>query len=360
MIGFRIEKALPNFRGTDPGLAELPRDFNDQVLPMNEFELLRGNAKERRQRLREFAYGFAEGHGTTYSKLSPASESDQGMYNSIIIANGEKTSDELAMNAGELRTPGECWRWMDVPATERDCPDVFDLAPEFNSLAERASWYSSTCAANRNGCKRHHRVALDHFINKVVPRRREVRSELLKLRNSFVNDVTVGETDVGPRHMAMNFGHLYAAGVLAVRLKTVPWSEKLVLKCVRRCYRAARREIKTEAELLRRALKRLSVRAKKRTILEKGVPISLTGVDGFRRNNAGQTTVTVRAEAFKTWFDDPRQPRLVLEWLRKQGRLPNCPPAPKAGHAIVWAETQPNWPDGSRPRSIVITFNTTV
>jgi len=358
VVGFNREKALPNFRSTDAALSEMPREFNDHVLPVNELGLLRGNATERRQRLREFAYGLAEGHGTTYSKLSSASGSDQGDYHSIVIANGEKSSDDMAMEAGEFRLPGECVRFIDVSAIERGCPDVFDLGPKFDSPEPRAKWADSTCVLIRKGCKKHHGVALDHFIGKVVVGIEGIRSELVKLRDSFVDSVTEGCADPVARHLAKNFGHLYAAGVLAVRFKTVPWSEELVFKCIRRSYRAARREIKTEAELLRRGLLRLSDQAKKRaTLLNaqcKGQ--TLKHVDGYRRNGIGRTTLTVRAEAFKAWFADPRQPRLVLECLRKRGCLANGHTAPGRGQGIVWAESQPLWPDGTRPRSIVITL----
>jgi hypothetical protein len=61
VIGFSAEDDLPNFRGSDAGLGELPRDFNDHVLPLNEFSLMRGNAIETRQRLRELTFGLAEG-----------------------------------------------------------------------------------------------------------------------------------------------------------------------------------------------------------------------------------------------------------------------------------------------------------
>jgi hypothetical protein len=37
--------------------------------------------------------------------------------------------------------------------------------------------------------------------------------------------VTAGESDHVVQHLAKNFGHIYAAGILAVRFGTVPWSE---------------------------------------------------------------------------------------------------------------------------------------
>ena len=63
---------------------------------------------------------------------------------------------------------------------------------------------------------------------------------------------------------------------------------------------------------------------------------------------------TIRAEAFKEWFPDIRQPNIVLKFLRSKNALPSRRPPTKNGVAIVWAESQPKWPDGTRPRSVVI------
>jgi Domain of unknown function (DUF927) len=355
--GFGTEKALPNFRCTDAALGELPGQFNGHALTLNEFGLLRGNPKERRQRQREFVFGAAEGHGTTYSQMSPAAKAGQNEYGTILIANGEETSDKLAMHAGEFRLAGECSRWMDLPAIEPGSPDIFDFAPELGKK-ERAAWFSKTCAAVRRGCRRHHGVASRHFVRNLMKSRKTVRAELAQLRDSFVQAVAEGETDQVVLHMAKNFGHLYAAGVLAVQFKTVRWSEKLVMTCIGRSFRAARREIKTEAELLRRALLSLKAKAKSRTTLldKKHMTPSLRTVDGYRRKDGKEkTVVTVRAEAFKRWFKDARQARLVLDYLRKHGRL-ICSGTPGHGQSIKWAESQPTWPDATRVRSIVITF----
>jgi putative DNA primase/helicase len=70
VVGFASEQELPNFRTTDVALGELPASFSDMLLPMNELGLLKGNAAERGQRIRDLAYGFAEGRGTTYSKFA--------------------------------------------------------------------------------------------------------------------------------------------------------------------------------------------------------------------------------------------------------------------------------------------------
>jgi putative DNA primase/helicase len=355
VIGFATEKALPNFRCTDAAFGELPGQFNDHVLPLNEFGLLRGTPRERRQRVRELTFGAAEGHGTTYSQLSPASGSALREYRSILVANGEETSDDLATRAGEIREGGEYHRWIDVPAIHVDSPDVFDMAPELDD-DDRAPWFSKACADMREGCRRHHGVAIRHFLGSVISDTKNLPVQLGQLRGQFVEAVVNGESDHVVRHMARNFGHLYAAGVLAVRFKTVPWSEEMVMTCVRRCFRAARGEIKTEAELLSRGLRAVKAKAKRETILlSKRNGQSLKNVDGYRRQEGKKETVTVRAEAFKRWFNDRRQPRLVLDCLRQNGRL-ICSGSPGHGQGIKWAESQPTWPDGTRVRSVVISF----
>jgi hypothetical protein len=355
--GFGTEKALPNFRSTDAALGELPGQFNDHVLPLNEFGLMRGTPKERRQRQREFTFGATEGCGATFSQRSPAANAAQNEYLCILVGNGEETSDELAMRAGEFRYAGECHKWMDVPAIEGASLDVFDLAPELDD-DERAAWFSNTCANIREGCREHHGVANREFVRQVMKRRSTVSAKLATLRDSFVKAVARTETDHVVRHMARNFGHLYAAGALAVQFEIVRWSEEHVMECVGRCFQAARREIKTEAELLRLSLLILEKAAKSQTtrVDKDHGGRFLKKIDGYRRNEGKKKTiVTVRAEAFKRWFNDPRQPGLVLEFLRKNGRLV-CSGSPGPGQGIKWAESQPVWPDGTRVRSIVITF----
>ena len=147
-------------------------------------------------------------------------------------------------------------------------------------------------------------------------------------------------------------GHIYAAAVIGVRYATLPWSEKLVRKCVVRCYRDARRELKTEADLLRQGLDVLGDKIRE---LPKANGTDLKYAEGFKSGGMMRDRATIRAEAFKGWFPDARQASVVLRWLRAQNALPSRPALPlKDGLAIKWAESQPTWPDGSRRRSIVI------
>jgi hypothetical protein len=270
---------------------------------------------------------------------------------SISLATGEETSNEIARDAREIRMGGESVRWIDLAAKRNGADDIFDRIPKKVREAERAKWADQRCGKVRQGCRRNHGVTIRQFIEHVIRNRETVRKMLLSLRQEFLDRVIKAGDDAVVRHLAKCFAHIYAAAVIGVGFGTLPWSAKTVRKCIERCYRDARRELNTESDLLRDGLGIL--RAKTRN-LPKANGAGLKSAEGFRAGGMSKRT-TIRAEAFKGWFPDARQPNLVLKFLRSKNVLPSRPMPPnKNGPAIVWAESQPTWPDGSRPRSIVI------
>jgi hypothetical protein len=89
--------------------------------------------------------------------------------------------------------------------------------------------------------------------------------------------------------------------------------------------------------------------------LPKANGTDLKYAEGFKTGGMMRERATIRGEAFKGWFPDARQANVVLRWLRAKDALPSRPTLPlEEGPGIKWAEAQPTWPDGSRPRSIVI------
>jgi hypothetical protein len=110
-----------------------------------------------------------------------------------------------------------------------------------------------------------------------------------------------------------------------------------------------RRELNTETDLLREGLRLMHAKIR---ALPKANGADPKSSDGFKRGTNPNQAI-IRADAFKGWFPDVRQPNVVLKFLRTKNALPSRP-TPKSGIGIVWAESQPKWPDGTRRRSIVI------
>jgi hypothetical protein len=125
--------------------------------------------------------------------------------------------------------------------------------------------------------------------------------------------------------------------------------------------RTCGKQFNSRSDLLRQGLSILCRKLKSEELVRIGSSatghFSLERASGYTRSRGTGQHVTIRADKFKSWFDDPRQPRLVLEWLRSKNALPARPAVPtKGGTGIVWAESQPTWPDGSRRRSVEITI----
>jgi Domain of unknown function (DUF927) len=358
--GFGTERDLPNFRSTDTALGEIPASFNDMLLPLNELGLLKGRTSERSERIRGLSYGFAEGRGTTYSKFVPTTKSDaERKWRSIFLATGEEAIEQISEAAGHTRAIGEAIRWSDLRATRKSTEDIFDFCPDEVTERNRKTWVRQQCVALRDASRAHRGVALKHFIRHVIKCRRTIAADLDALTRQFVEKVANEEDGQAVRHLATCFGHIAAAGILGVRFGTVPWTERFVVRCIKQCYRDARRGLRTEGDLLREGLRILEngIHSKLLKFSRKKPPSksAWNAADGYWEKTNRGTKATIRGEAFKDWFPDQRQPVIVLRWLYSKNALSSKRgPSGSSVPSITWAENQPMWPDGSRARSIVI------
>jgi hypothetical protein len=361
VVGFASEQELPNFRTTDAALGEIPASFSDMLLPMSELGLLKGNAAERGQRIRDLAYGFAEGRGTTYSKFAPINQSDDvgRKWRSIFLASGEEAIERISELAGQTRAIGAAIRWIDLNATRNGADDIFDFGPKEVAGEDRQAWVQRQCVASREGCRSHHGVTLKHFIRRAIKRRKTIAAELDHLIKQFVEEVTDKDDGNAVRHLATCFGLIAAGGILGVRFGTLPWSKKFVIRCIKRCYRDARRGLRTETDLLQEGLRTFQhgIKAKLLKISHKKCHSKSTWktADGYREKTNLGIKATIRGGAFKDWFKDQRQPAIVLRWLYSKNALSSKHgPGGTYTPAITWAESQLTWPDGLRHRSIVV------
>ena len=177
VIGITGEEDLPNFRTTDTALGELPAAFNDMVMPINELGLLKGSAKDRYERMRDLAYGFAEGRGTTYSKFVSHDNGNFGhKWRSLGFATGEETMDQIALAAGVSRSMGESIRWINLRGTRRGAMDIFDRCPKSVCADDRTVWVRERCKDLRRAARENPGVAFEHFVKRVIKRRRRICS----------------------------------------------------------------------------------------------------------------------------------------------------------------------------------------
>ena len=218
--GIAREEDLPNFRTTDAAFGEIPAAFNNTLLPVNELGLLKGSARTRQERLRDFSYGLAEGRGTTYSKFVSHDAGAGGeRWRTLVFACGEDTMVDVALAAGAKRAAGKSIRWADVCGVSRTANDIFDNCPEAISGDDRIEWARRKCRDLRRGAKHNHGVAIDHYVERLIKRRRKIARSLRPLIQEFIEVVGEQDDDPAVRHLASCFGLIRAAGIFAVRFR---------------------------------------------------------------------------------------------------------------------------------------------
>ena len=275
----------------------------------------------------------------------------------IVIASSEKSWDDIARGAGDVRKGGAIIRWSDLPAAHSNCPDIFDWAPDDVLQANRPHWFSEQCKLLRKHSLRNRGVALAEFVRHVSKSRKSIRSNIRQLTKTFVELAASGETDPAVLHLASSYGLIYAAGVIGIDAGVVPWTEGLVLKSIKRCFHDARKAIRSDGDLVTSALARFHQKLKNGALVPLGAKgtakADIKSADGYIEHRSKYYHVVVRGDAFKRWFDDPRQPALLLRWLHSQGALRRKPSSSDRS-SVVWAETRTYWPGRDRPRAIVL------
>jgi hypothetical protein len=357
VIGFGREQDLPNFTRTDAAFDDLRPVFDDSLIPINELGLLKGSKSERNRRGTEFAYQIGEGCGTTYSKYAQTTMNVQSYSRRcIIIGSSEESWDDIARSAGDVRKGGAVIRWSDLPAAHGNSPDIFDLCPIDISQADRPGWFNEQCKLLRKHSIRNRGVALEEFVMHVREYRKSIKRVIKRLTKKFVDIAASGERDPAVLHLASSYGHIYAAGIIGIEADVLPWTEKLVLTSIKRCFRDARKTIRLDGDLVTSALDRFNQKLKNGALVLLSAKETKKGVksaEGYLERRRDHYHVVVRGDAFKRWFDDPRQPALLLRWLHSQGAL-RRKPSPSDRSSVVWAETRTCWPGRDRPRALVL------
>ncbi len=356
VIGFRDELSLPNFRATATALAELPASFNDMALLLNEFGAVRGGNADLREILRVMSYGLAEGRGTQYSSLACGRAAPES-WRCIAIGNSEHSSDAIAAKSGETRDEGEMVRWIDLPALSKNSPDIFDYVKQVPMGGNRADWLMRTCKRIRKACEENHGVAFHEYIHKLTYHRR-IAKVVADLQAEFVEIVSKDSDSALVLHLANAFAIIYVGGVLGVHTGVLPWTEEDVLKSLKRCFRAAKGQITTEDDLIKRGLKTLAKNVASENIvsLKNGVPLPSNPeqADGYRTKDGKRPLVTISVQALYRWFPDHRVLFALVNHLAKIGALPGRPEPKIGARGIKWAEQQPKWSGGKRHRCLQI------
>ncbi len=294
--------------------------------------LLKGRKTDRHEALNDLAYGIGEGRGTTYSSfVSNDAANVQSRY--IMLANGEKSIDDIAQLAGETRKAGDAVRLIDLPATRKGRVDIFDRVPMSGATSrKRSRWSAEVCKRLRTSVSGKSRRGPQTLREICQPSAKNSSEHNRGGRLTVSLKPSSNETMI-QRHAISRVA--LPMFTLAASWKFEPRSS---LGLTDLCSSAS--VVATLTRVHKENPSRIYCPAK--AMLKQMLQDMRKAPDpsmGFSRRLSGETRrYTIRAETFRARFDDRRHAGVLLRWLRSKNALPGRPIAPASDRSTVWAE----------------------
>ena len=214
---------------TPRGLEDLAPGFNHLLMPFDDLGRVSDKAK-----LRAFVawliHQFSDGGGRLVGDGAQQAGLTLERYASIGLVSSERSSAEIAAEAGEVRQRGEEARLFDI-----DCAgDVFDRIPDGDGRSGE-----DLAAELIKGVVTSYGTPLAVFLPWLASQDEEVlKQQVAKLTDAFVDRFASGADNV-QRRAARKFGLLYAAVVLATKAGVIDWPRKEVRAAIGLSYQGA-------------------------------------------------------------------------------------------------------------------------
>jgi hypothetical protein len=211
--------SVSDWNATGRGLHELANAFSDLPFVLDDLERFRFEGRSRPDRLSEQLHTLTGGRGTRYAGMVSGQLPQLDFSVWALSTSPRSLAEEFALH-GKAPSAGDHGRWIDIPVPDVAAGGIWDRAPEGSSsgaLSERLKASSLSC----------HGWSFKRWAAKLV----ECHSELARLVASHVNAfvaLAAPEANDVQRRRARKFGLAYAAGLLAVDWKLLPWCKAWV------------------------------------------------------------------------------------------------------------------------------------
>lgn len=359
-LGFGCEKDLPSLRATEAGQLAVAVALNDHAYLINEVGTAKGSKKEVYIVLRDRTYALMNGQDIIRHPSFAGSGTGTASFTVLPIFSSEHSPDVWAARNGEARDEGEMARLIGMPVLYGGRTTIFDRPPQALKGDKLHRWQREQFRRLREGLPEQRGVALEEYIGYLTRNRARVTGKTRQLIARFEAAVTTPEMGAVARDIVSKFGVLFAGCRIAIDADVLPFDVTSMWpgQHIMRACRAALAELPDPRAELRASLQLLRDGLDGPTILDRNrlSPQQmrfLNSADGFSEPREGGRLFVVRAQKFLDWLGTTLEARRVLEWLDDEGFLDKRS-ARTVKRSLEWAQKQPMWPDGSRPRSIVI------
>jgi hypothetical protein len=317
--GIATDKDVPTISASLTGLEELFGGHNGILLPLDEFGLLEGNEKARAEQAQRLAYFMASGKGKALSSVyKKQNQLRQAVWDTIVFTTSEHSLNDVVAMGGGRRSAGQESRFIDLPGSRKGSLGLIDHLPD-DVEEDRQRWAADQIEALKRACQTNHGHAFPAFVERVIANRKTIKPRVEELMALFLRKAGLEHLGGAEKRRADFFGLIYAAGLLAVEWKIVPWTKTEVGNSLRRCYRDACQSQPAPSDLAREGFQIVQERLAGDTVIDlrKTKPATAKKMDRadgiIRALNEGTPEVVVKANRCRAWFKSEAQHQLVLE-----------------------------------------------
>ncbi len=245
-------------------------------------------------------------------------------WKTLVLSSGIEKLAQIALQSGTDRKDSEEVRVCDLPAVNSEQTGVFEALPEAcASLDIALAQMESACAENYG-------TALRAFLNHISGSLSKVKSEVQALMSEFEQLAAINKGGTWEARFAKKFGLAYAAGVLGVKFKVLPWTKDTVSAAMLDCYRRARGAIPDADAIYKQAWKTYVRRINDGSSvvdlrkLKKNRRVTFRPSDncGFiEDDDKNGLHLVVNPDVFRSWFGTEQEAQLLLQGLDQRGKL---------------------------------------
>lgn len=324
--GEATREDLRTWRTTSNAVEALAFSYNHSLVCVDDTDQLAGPAANRATMMRDTAHQLANGAGKQRMASSAKGivAAPSLAWKTLLLSSGMEKLADIVREGGMERASSEQVRLCDLPAVVRDTTGVFMNLPDGCATLEAA------LRQIEEGCRENYGTALRRFITCLLKNLPKVKAEVLQLMVEFQNLAAINGEDSWEVRFAKKFAVAYAAGILGIRFKVLPWTTELVVKRLLWCYRSARFAIPNADQIATEALEKVKAIAIKRKqvidlrLLSRKERAALRPAADqafLDRHEVHGSHLVVRPDVLRGWLDSDRELQLLIQKLEQDGRL---------------------------------------
>ncbi len=298
---------------TEAAFEQQAESRNHGLLLTDELILIDSNRQTAAQKIQKFVYMLGSGTGKSRSNTY---QERSASWQLVALSNGEEALSQHASIGLMSRKNGELARFIDVPV---DCDNDMGI---FSSLPEGVSSSAEYAESLKENCNNYYGTAGDAFVRKILAKVNQKSYEYITNKLKYYIAEFLEKNDVGSngleKRIATRFALAYASGILGIKTKVLPFTEKEVYDGITHCYLKA---------IDQNPIKKVVFNQKLLDALKKPYKPKKSLVDEDELNNLDVIALKIKGEHYITvkssFFDDNiiGNKKTVIRQLVSEGKL---------------------------------------